>query len=604
MSIKEFKNKLSNIRIGLIIALLYFVIIIMSTIICSLFYRQLYLNISQKRISEFSVQTLNSIQTNMDLMINNADSLSQMVLSNGDLQDLLREGSMYEDLNRQAKVGSYLYKLIQSAPYINSVYILDNSNNIYSVGGDILPYMHSESIINSKWYDEVIKKRGSYILKLNGGGVTFESNDKTYVSLIRLVRDVDNLEKLGILIVNIPQKSFMEAFDNISSDIDTNIIILDDEDNKIVSSKELNNMKGKYMDDIDEEMIEAAYELEYGHSGYLMKKFNNTEYLFSFTSNNDYNWKFVSMIPFNQMSKENISVLLIGFIIILINGIILALCSIRISKIITEPIKYLLDSMKDIEKGVFNEVSVKPYGYELKKLCSGYNIMINEIKKLIGRVIEEQKIIRKAELYTFQAQIKPHFLYNTLDSINSLALSNGNNDVSELVESLANYYRISVSKGKEIITIKEEIKMVQNYLKIQKVRYPDMFEVYYEIDEDCSKCMIPKLVLQPLVENALYHGIRAGRKKGNIKIKAHRFNNIVRLSVEDDGLGMSKEKIESIMNDRNDESNNSFGLKGTLERIKIYCGNENAFKIVSKEGIGTKIILFIESGQKENNYGR
>lgn len=224
--------------------------------------------------------------------------------------------------------------------------------------------------------------------------------------------------------------------------------------------------------------------------------------------------------------------------------------------------------------------------------------------KLKNHVIEEQKIIRKAELYTFQAQIKPHFLYNTLDSINSLALSNGNNDVSELVEALANYYRTSVSKGKEIITIKEEVKMVENYLKIQKVRYPDMFDVYYEVDEECSSYEIPKLVLQPLVENALYHGIRAGRKKGTIKIEAHLNNDEVELSIEDDGIGMSEEKVESIMNGKNDDFNNSFGLKGTFERIKIYCGNDKACRIVSREGRGTKIFLWIKNRQKEDNDGR
>lgn len=599
MSIKELKMKLCNSRIGLIIALLYFVIIIMSTIICSVFYRQLYLNISQKKISDVSVQTLNSIQTNINLMINNADSLSQMVLSNGDLQDLLREGSMYEDLNRQAKVGTYLYKLIQSAPYINSVYILDNSNNVYSVGGDILPSLPAQSIINADWYQEVIKKKGSYILKLNGGGVAFEENNKNYVSLIRLVRDMDNVEKLGVLVVNIPQKSFMQAFNNISSDIETNIAILDDEDKKIVSSEDLNNNIEKSNMDIDDEIVHAACELEYGDSGYKMKKIKSTEYLFSFASDNNYNWKFVSMIPFNQISKENASIIFIGVIIILFNGIILSICSIRISKVITEPIKHLLNSMKGIENGVFNEVQINPYSFELKKLCRCYNIMINEIKNLISRVIEEQKIIRKAELYTFQAQIKPHFLYNTLDSINSLALSNGNKDVSELVEALANYYRLSVSKGKEIITIKEEVKMVENYLKIQKVRYPDMFDVYYEIDDDCSGCMLPKLILQPLVENALYHGIRPSRKKGNIKIEAHMVDDVVQLSVEDDGLGMNREKIDEIINGTQNEANNSFGLKGTLERIKIYSGNENACRIESTEGVGTKILLFVETGHKE-----
>ncbi|RII36601.1 sensor histidine kinase [Clostridium chromiireducens] len=601
MWLKRLNKKLSNSKIGLIIALFYFVLIVASTVVSSLFYEKIYLNITQRKVSEVSVQTLNSIQTNINLMINNADSLSKMVLSNSDLQKLLRQGSMYEDLNTQAKVSSYLYKFIQSVPYASSVYILDNSNNVYSVGADILPTLPSDKIVNAKWYKHVIEKKGAFILELNGGGVTFEKGQENYVSLIRLVRDMDNMNKLGILVINIPQKSFKQVFDNISNDAETNIVILDKENQKITSLKSLKDEKEnvEVNINIDNEIVRIGDEFSGNDTGYKMKKLGTTEYLISYSSKNNYNWKFVSIIPFAQLSKESMTMIFIGFIIILFNGIILFICSISISRIITLPIKSLLTSMKDIEKGVFNEVRIKTYGYEFKKLCSGYNIMITEIKKLIARVIEEQKTIRKAELYTFQAQIKPHFLYNTLDSINSLALSGCNKEVSYLVEALGNYYRTSVSKGKEIITIREEVEMVKNYLKIQKVRYPDLFEMEYTIESNCFEYKIPKLILQPLAENALYHGIRAKGKNGTIKISAHKGEGIVILSVEDDGAGMSEEQIEDILISKDRGIEESFGLRGTFERIRIFYGNDNAYKIESKLGEGTKIVLFIEAEEKE-----
>lgn len=600
MWLKKLYKKLSNRKIGLIIALFYFILIVASTIVSSLFYEKIYLNITQKKVSEVSVQTLNSIQTNINLMINNADSLSKMVLSNSDLQKLLRQGSMYEDLNTQAKVSSYLYKFIQSVPYVSSVYILDNSNNIYSVGADVLPSLPAYKIIHAEWYKRVVEKKGGFILELNGGGVTFENSRDNYVSLIRLVRDMDNVDKLGVLVINIPQRSFKQVFDNISNEVENNITVLNERNEKITSLKSLNDDKENVQGNIDDEMMRAGDEFVGNNMGYKMKKIDKTEYLITYSSKNDYNWKFVSVIPFTQLYKENMTMIFIGSIIILFNGIILFVCSISISRIVTAPIRCLLNSMKDVEKGVFNEVQIKAYGYELKKLCNGYNIMIAEIKKLIIRVIQEQKTLRKAELYTFQAQIKPHFLYNTLDSINSLALSGCNKEVSELVEALGNYYRTSVSKGKEIITIREEIEMVKNYLKIQKVRYPDLFDAKYSIEASCLEYKVPKLVLQPLAENALYHGIRENGKSGTIKISARMEDGIVILSVEDDGVGMSEEQIEGIMKINNKSIKESFGLRGTLERIRIFCGDDDACKIESRLGEGTRILLGINIEEKED----
>lgn len=602
MCIKKLNKKLSNSKIWLIMALFNFAIIVFSTFACSLLYEKISLNVTQKKVSEVSVQTLNSIQTNINLMINNADSLSKMVLSNSDLQKLLKQGSMYEDLNTQAKVSSYLYKFIQSVPYVSSVYILDNSNNIYSVGANVLPSLSSYKFINAEWYNGVIEKKGGFILELNGGGVNFENSKENYVSLIRLVRDIDNVEKLGILVINIPQKSFKQVFDNISNDAETNIAVLDEKNQKITSLKSSDDQNKNVQANINiyDEMIRAGEEFAGNDIDYKMKKIDKTQYLITYSSKNDYNWRFISVIPFTQLYKENMTMIFIGFVVILFNGIILFACSMGISRIFTIPIRYLLNSMKDIEKGIFNEVNIKAYGYELKKLCSGYNIMIAEIKKLIANVIQEQKTIRKAELYTFQAQIKPHFLYNTLDSINSLALSGCNKEVSELVENLGNYYRTSVSKGKEIITIREEIELVRNYLKIQKIRYPDLFEVEYSIESSCLEYKIPKLILQPLAENALYHGIRENGKSGTIKISAHMDNENVIISVEDDGVGMSKEQIEYIMSNRNNSINESFGLRGTIERIKIFYEDDDACKIESSLGDGTKILLCINIQDKED----
>jgi two-component system sensor histidine kinase YesM len=220
-------------------------------------------------------------------------------------------------------------------------------------------------------------------------------------------------------------------------------------------------------------------------------------------------------------------------------------------------------------------------------------MMIREIQNLIKSVIAEQKTIRKAELNVLQAQIKPHFLYNTLDSINSLALSGRINEVCDLVDALGGYYRHSVSKGREVITLREELDIVKNYLKILKVRYEDMFEVNYNIGESCLDTKILKLVLQPLVENALYHGIRAKGVPGSININIMKEAQQVCICIEDNGVGMSDNEIQKILDSKVGSAESSFGLRGTIERLRIYCNNEDTFRLYSEKGKGTKIIILL-----------
>ena len=250
------------------------------------------------------------------------------------------------------------------------------------------------------------------------------------------------------------------------------------------------------------------------------QKVGNKDYLLSYLNIPKYDWKIISMMPFNELSKESSIFSVIAFIVIALNSLLVFIGSVFIARMITTPIKKLIKSMKNVEKGEFKKVDITAGNDEIGKLRDGYNIMISEIQILINKVVEDQKIKRKAELDVLQAQIKPHFLYNTFDAISSLALMGRNDEVYKVMKALGSYYRISLSKGSEVITIGEEIEVVKNYLTIQQVRYGDIFTVSYDIDEVAKKFNILKLILQPIVENAIYHGIKPKGEKGNINISA------------------------------------------------------------------------------------
>lgn len=371
----------------------------------------------------------------------------------------------------------------------------------------------------------------------------------------------------------------------------TNIILLDENNESIIKSSDVS----KY------EIGSLLKGFENKEYGFRVEKLKNKEYLVSYLAEKRYKWKIISIIPFKVLSNETAAMGLIGFVIILINSLFLFFGSIFISRMITIPIKKLLNSMKGIENGEFKKVDIKAGNDEIGKLRDGYNIMIFEIQKLINRVIQEQRIKRKAELDVLQAQIKPHFLYNTLDSINSLAFSGKNEEVCDIVEALGSYYRTSLSKGREIITIGEEIEMVKNYLRIQKIRYGEIFSSEFDIDASVKDYKILKLILQPLVENALYHGIRAKGEKGIISVSAKLIEGYIYLTVQDDGVGMSEETVSMLTDERMDAERSSFGVRGTIGRLRIFYGIQDVLGIESRIGYGTKVYIRIPVEKVDEN---
>lgn len=245
--------------------------------------------------------------------------------------------------------------------------------------------------------------------------------------------------------------------------------------------------------------------------------------------------------------------------------------------------------MMGVEYGEFKPVNTPTYKDEVGELKKVYNIMIFQIKTLLDKIREDEKFKRKAELEILMSQVKPHFLYNTFDTISSLALLGENRKVYDVVKALGTFYRTSLSNGKDIVTVEEEIKTVKSYLMIQSIRYKDKFEVKYDLDPNCNHFMIIKLILQPLVENALYHGIRNKAGKGLIKISTFEQGDMLVLSVEDDGLGMDEMQLKKVM----EGEISGIGVRATKERLRIFYSEKSKFIVKSKKDEGTKITIKI-----------
>ncbi len=267
-----------------------------------------------------------------------------------------------------------------------------------------------------------------------------------------------------------------------------------------------------------------------------------------------------------------------------------------IPKSVTKPLKHLSEVSGAVAGGDLAIRAEVSDGAEVKQLADSFNVMIDKINELLDQVTSEQIRLRKAELELMQAQINPHFLYNTLDTIVWLAESGKQDMVVSMVGSLSDFFRTSLNQGKDIIRIEEELVHVQSYLAIQQVRYQDILEYSIDVPHEVFDGKIPKITLQPLVENALYHGIKNKRGGGRISISGAREDDCIILSVKDNGIGMTEERLNEVVKsirEKSLEETDIYGVFNVNERIELAFGEKYGLTIESKYGEGTTISVML-----------
>ena len=268
-----------------------------------------------------------------------------------------------------------------------------------------------------------------------------------------------------------------------------------------------------------------------------------------------------------------------------------------ISDSISKPLQHLCQLTRQVGAGDFSLQKINGSGDEIATLEQSFNSMVGKIEDLVANVKCEQINLRRTELKLLQAQINPHFLYNTLDTIIWMAEDGQSEEIVEIVSALSDFFRISLSKGRDYITLKEEENHVRSYLQIQQFRYSDLLEYEINIPEELGQCRLLKLTLQPIVENALYHGVKQKRGKSKISITGFYERDHLLLRVQDNGVGISKEKLEAIRkhlsNENPEVTDSGFGLANVNARIRLNYGRAYGISIESIEGEGTTVTIKI-----------
>ncbi len=314
------------------------------------------------------------------------------------------------------------------------------------------------------------------------------------------------------------------------------------------------------------------------------------------------NWKIIGVTFLDETVNTRVNTMIIVSVLILLMVVLMSFMSGSLfSYLFTKPVKKLTDAMRDFEDNASGFVFEPITGaVEVNRLSDSFEHLVKRIQQLMEEVKREENTLRKTELKALQAQINPHFLYNTLDSISWMCEEGKNADAVMMVNALAKLFRISISRGKEMIPIEKEVQHAECYLQIQKFRYTNQFDYKFEVQESCKQYLCNKITLQPLIENALYHGLNM-IDEGHIIIRIFEDQDDVILEVEDNGVGMSEEQISELFeNDITDK--HGIGVKNVNDRIKIYFGEKYGITIRSELDEGTCVSIRIPKITEDDKY--
>lgn len=306
-------------------------------------------------------------------------------------------------------------------------------------------------------------------------------------------------------------------------------------------------------------------------------------------------WKLVSVTPVREFAVNLNQIRFFAVMIAIVTIMLILFGNVLISSRVTDPIRKLENSIKYLEEGnLDNEVYIGGT-HEVRHLGRTINSMVRQMRKLMDDMVCEQEEKRKSELDALQSQINPHFLYNTLDSVVWMVESERYSEAISMVTALASLFRISLSKGKNIITIRDEIAHAKYYLDIQQVRYKNKFSVDIDIDPSIEDCCIIKLIVQPLLENAIYYGVEHMDGEGEISIKGYEAEGDIYIEVSDNGMGIPQDKIDLLLTNDNKarKRGSGIGLVNINQRIKLYFKEQYGLKIESELDEGTTIIIHL-----------
>ena len=410
--------------------------------------------------------------------------------------------------------------------------------------------------------------------------------DKAGILLTRMIRSLDDGRNLGYLVIRANESILADVYREAELGTGTQFFVLNSRGHVITSSNPELRVSDAYPDP------ELLSRIEQTETDGNTKVFDYKDCFASFYPVEGTDWYMVCLIPYSYIYANAVKAFLETGVIVLLGFLAALGLACRFSTTLLGPLQHLRQAMQSASRGNLQVLLQPAYNDEIGELTQYFNAMLQDIQELIGRVRQHAEQKRKAELQALQAQIHPHFLSNTLNTVRFLARAQNAYNIEEITTSLIHMFQFMTSQGDAMVTVQQEIEYIKAYVNVQEYRYLDKFSVTYEIEPDIAGCMMPKMLLQPLVENALIHGIEPMEGQGLISLKGYRDGEQLKFVLTDNGVGMEPETLAHLLDHSVKEHHrglSGIGFANVNERIQLHFGPAYGLQAESVEGFYTRV---------------
>lgn len=577
----------------------YFVLILFPLLTVGIFAYNIASSSIKSEVSRYVSELLQQVNDNIDKSIYEIDRMSSILGLDSDVQKILQKDKnrlISEVISDDDIIKKKVSETTNLRPYLEGLFIFSYNGEVYQESGMDYSIKHDYIFTRSRWFSTMKNlNQKNYLMATHlQDDIISEGQSRKVFSYVKEINDISSRKPIGAILVDMDTDVFKNILDNMNVTQYQDFLVVDNNKTILYDTKEeyiSTQFRSPYIIDV--------LKLKKGN---LMESIDGHQVLVSFNTSTVTNWTVISIVPVSIMYK-NITTLAYVIIIIIILCMLLAfIIAIYLGRNITKPISNLRSLMKKAESGDFDvSISVNTRD-EIGELSLSFNRMLSKIKELIIKVYKTDILRKEAELNALQSQINPHFLYNTLQIMDMIAEKKGVVVISTICQALSDIFRYSINCGKEIVPLSSELEHVKNYINIQKLRFSDKFDIIYSINEELYNYKIIKLLLQPLIENALLHGIENKKGPCTIIVAGELKDNTIFITIQDTGVGMDEYQLEALRKSLSEDiihaeihgnAPRSIGIKNVNARIKLYFGEQYGILINSELNVGTTISVVI-----------
>jgi two-component system sensor histidine kinase YesM len=539
--------------------------------------------VTEEKTKQSGIDTLRQMEGKLRFLIDDVENISMFLIGHHDIQRYLIEAE--EDEQLKSRILNLMLNLSSSKKYILNITIYPNNATSALSNSTIYASNLDEQVnlyqVKSKMWT------GIYT-------VSNFSGRHEVLSFIRPLRSIYNYENIGWLVISLDESVISEYWSEPNLGDGQGQLALLNEQGIVLSSTEKQWLTQPY-DELFPKLWGRLHSGDHGETVYGENKDKKTILYYRQPTTG---WTFVGSIPYELYSSQNRYILLLTAVAVLITIAINVGLVLFVIQRVTNPLRVLTRLLTKVNPDGPMPVYHSTAKDEIGRLGESYNLLGKHIEQLKAQLIRDETRKKEADIRALQAQINPHFLYNTLSSIHWMALMTQEKRIAEMVGALSDFLQFSLNKGSDYCPVHQEVAHIRNYAQIQSIRYPDKFEVDCTVDPSLEERMMLKLLLQPLLENAMIHGIQKKPGKGTIGVYLEREGNRMNVLVIDDGIGMTEERLEAVRAELHSGGDayaphSSYGLRNVNERLSLHYGPQSRLRIESKHQVGTRITFSI-----------